>query len=96
MKSFTRIGFALLVTLLAIVKIASACDECKQPGKGVVSRGEPNQPMLNRHTRSNDETLTIREKLDHLEGYLRILAPHILNIPPVSCSNDSSSFTASS
>lgn len=26
--------------------------------------------QLNRHTRSNDEILTIREKLDHLEGYL--------------------------
>ncbi|CAG8705595.1 16544_t:CDS:2, partial [Funneliformis mosseae] len=52
--------------------------------------------QLNRHTRSNDEILTIREKLDHLEGYLRILAPHILNITPVSSSNDSSSFTGSS
>src|ERR1051325_12087291 len=30
---------------------------------------------LNRHTQSNDEILTIREKLDHLEEYLRILAP---------------------
>ncbi|CAG8530761.1 5272_t:CDS:1 [Funneliformis caledonium] len=45
--------------------------------------------QLNRHTRSNDEILTIREKLDHhLEGYLRILALHILNITPVSISND--------
>ncbi|CAI2184882.1 4905_t:CDS:2, partial [Funneliformis geosporum] len=52
--------------------------------------------QLNRHTRSNDEILTIREKLDHLEEYLRILAPHILNITPVSGSNDSSSFTSSS
>ncbi|CAG8738073.1 3285_t:CDS:2, partial [Funneliformis mosseae] len=47
--------------------------------------------QLNRHTRSNDEILTIREKLDlHLEGYLRILALHILNITSVSSSNDSS------
>ncbi|CAG8709188.1 11306_t:CDS:1, partial [Funneliformis mosseae] len=46
--------------------------------------------QLNRHIRSNDMILTIREKLDHLEGYLRILALHILNITPVSSSNDSS------
>ncbi|CAB4473873.1 uncharacterized protein OCT59_029793 [Rhizophagus irregularis] len=52
--------------------------------------------QLNKHTRSNDEILTIREKLDHLEGYLRILAPHILNITSISGFNDSSSFTGSS
>ncbi|GBC03514.1 hypothetical protein RclHR1_05170004 [Rhizophagus clarus] len=48
-----------------------------------------------RHTRSNDEILTIREKLDHLERYLKILAPHILNITPVSGSNDSAFFKGS-
>ncbi|CAG8607117.1 13379_t:CDS:2 [Funneliformis caledonium] len=49
--------------------------------------------QLNRYIRSNDEILTIHEKLDQLEGYLRILALHIINITPISDSNDSSTFT---
>ncbi|CAI2175448.1 16014_t:CDS:2 [Funneliformis geosporum] len=43
MKSFKRIGFVLLVTLLAIVKISSACDECKKTGK---ARAEPMSKTL--------------------------------------------------